>query len=225
MTQNPSEASTSDRAGQARPDLGRFWTWANVLTLSRIALVPPIAWLVYQGGPVWLLVVLVAVAILTDFFDGKIARRTGTVSEWGKILDPAADKLAAAAVTLALVIRPVAPTLDLWFVVLVIARDLLIASGGIVQTRRLGFVMMALWSGKVAVNLLALTIVAVLLALPQLVIDVLVWTTSFALLYSLGRYLYRFSIVMRHGPEVRLDERHNLVQPSRQAARSSGERS
>lgn len=192
------------------PDLGRFWTAANMLTLSRVALLPPIAWLAYQGGPMWLLLLLILVAVATDFFDGKVARWTGTVSEWGKVLDPTADKLAAAAVTLALVIRPIEPTLPVWFVILVVLRDVIIAGGGVIQTRRLGYVMMALWSGKVAVNFLAATVLAVLFAFPQLLIDILVWVTTVSLLYSLGRYLYRFIQVIRLGPAIPLDERHNV---------------
>jgi phosphatidylglycerophosphate synthase len=204
-------------AGEGRPrgfpDLGPFWTAANALTLLRIAIVPFIAWLVYRGGPFGWLLALVALAIATDFFDGKVARWTGTVSEWGKALDPVADKLAAAAVTFALVVRPpeVGPTLPVWFVLVVIARDVVIAGGGIIQTRRLGFVMMALWSGKVAVNLLALTVVATLLAAPQPIITALVWTTTAVLVYSLGRYLLRFREVMRYGTEIPLDARHEVV--------------
>lgn len=195
------------------PDLGPFWTAANALTLLRIATVPFIAWLVYRGGPFSWLLALVAFAILTDYLDGKVARWTGTVSEWGKALDPAADKLAAAAVTLALVVRPeeVGPTLPVWFVVVVVARDVIIAVGGLIQTRRLGFVMMALWSGKVAVNLLAATVVAALLALPDDLITALVWITTAALLYSLGRYLMRYREVARLGPAVPLNERHEVI--------------
>lgn len=191
--------------------MGRFWSLANLLTLSRIALLPPIAYLVYHGGPLIWLAVLLLTAVATDFFDGRVARRMNTVSEWGKVLDPLADKFAAAVVCAVLVVRPVEPTLELWFVGLVVARDLIIASGGVVQTRRVGFVLMALWSGKVAVNLLALTVIAVLIAAPQVVIDVLTWTTAVTLLYSLVRYLHRFTVVMRLGPDVPLDDRHNVV--------------
>jgi phosphatidylglycerophosphate synthase len=195
------------------PDLGRFWTAANGLTLARIAIVPALGWLVYRGGPMGWLLALVAFAIATDFLDGKVARRFGTVSEWGKVLDPTADKLAAAAVTLALVLRPaeVGPTLPVWFVVLVIARDALIALGGVVQTRRLGFAMMALWSGKVAVALLAATITAVLLSAPQALVEALLAATTGALVYSFGRYFQRYRLVMRLGPDVLLDGRHNVV--------------
>jgi CDP-diacylglycerol--glycerol-3-phosphate 3-phosphatidyltransferase len=182
-----------------------------MLTLSRILLVPFIAWLVYRDGPFLWLAGLICLAVATDFLDGRVARRMGTVSEWGKVLDPLADKFAAAAVTLALVLRPVEPTLEVWFVIFVIVRDLVIVAVGIIQTQRIGFVLMALWSGKVAVNLLAATVVAVLFGAPEEVIMLLMWVTTAALLYSLVKYVYRFVQVMRLGVAVPLDERHRVV--------------
>lgn len=206
----------------APPDLGRFWTAANGLSLVRIGTVPFIAWLVYQGGPMTWLVGLVLFAIATDFLDGRIARWTGTVTEWGRVLDPAADKLAAAAVTLALVLRSpdVGPTLPAWFVGVVIVRDGLIAGGGVLQTRKLGYVMMSLWSGKVAVALLALTIVATLLAAPPALLTALLALTTAALLFSLACYAHRFVLVMRYGPALEVDARHRVLRRSRTAASS-----
>ncbi|OPL18294.1 MAG: hypothetical protein AVO35_05450 [Candidatus Aegiribacteria sp. MLS_C] len=74
-------------------------------------------------------------AVVSDYADGLIARRTGSVSDWGRILDPLADKVALGAfiITLALV-----NAVPLWFVILFLTRDALIAVGGIYLTRRLG---------------------------------------------------------------------------------------
>ena len=204
--------SSSAAAQPAFPDLGRFWTVPNVLTMTRMVLIPPIGWLVYRGGPFGWMIGLLLAAVATDWLDGQIARRTGSVSEWGKILDPTADKLAAAAVTLALVLRPpeFGPTLPVWFVVWVIVRDAVIAGGGLIQTRKLGYVMMSLWSGKVAVTALAVTVLAALLRADPPVLDVCVWTTTALLAYSLVRYLQRFIYVMRLGPAVPVDE-HDAV--------------
>ena len=170
--------------------------------MSRMVLVGPIAVLVYRGGPFGWLIGLILFAIATDWFDGQIARWSGTVSEWGKILDPTADKLAAAAVTVALVVRPesLGPPLPVWFVLCVIVRDATIAIGGLIQTRRLGYVMMSLWSGKVAVTALAVTVLAALLRADPPVLTVCVWTTTVLLVYSLGRYLQRYARVMRLDP-------------------------
>ncbi|MEM0963434.1 MAG: CDP-alcohol phosphatidyltransferase family protein [Bacteroidota bacterium] len=192
---------TTPSASPGLPDLGRFWTAANVLSLSRAVLVAPIAWLVYTGGPIGWTFALIGLAIATDWFDGRVARMTDTVSEWGKVLDATADKLAAAAVTLALLLRPesAGPNLPLWFVALAIARDALLALGGLVQSRRLGRFTSSLWSGKVAVAALAITVIAALLRAPTAVMEALVGFTAAVMAYSIIKYGVRFRAIMRYG--------------------------
>ena len=67
---------------------------ANELTLIRILLVPLFVLCLLAGGTVWRLVALAAfcVASLTDLLDGRLARRRGLVTDFGKIADPLADK-------------------------------------------------------------------------------------------------------------------------------------
>lgn len=184
--------------------MGPFWTLANGLSLSRLVLVAPIAWFVYRGGPAAWMFGLIALAIATDFFDGKVARVRGAVSEWGKVLDATADKLAAAAVTLALLLRPeeAGPNLPLWFVLLAIVRDAILAIGGLIQTRRLGRFTSSLWTGKVAVTLLALVVLAALAKAPDLWLSLLVWGTGAVMVVSLVEYFLRFRAILRYGPEA-----------------------
>ncbi len=181
--------------------MGRFWTAANLLSLSRAVLVAPIAWLVYRGGPIGPMFALIGLAIATDWFDGRVARWSNTVSEWGKVLDATADKLAAAAVTIALLTRPpdAGPTLPLWFVLLAVTRDALLAVGGLLQTRRLGRFTSSLWSGKVAVTALAATVVAALLGAAPSVMEALVGLTAAVMAYSIVKYGLRFAAIMRYG--------------------------
>lgn len=67
-------------------------TIPNLLSLIRIALIPVFAVLFVDGNYLWAVIVL-AVSGLTDFFDGKIARKFNQISALGKLLDPIADKL------------------------------------------------------------------------------------------------------------------------------------
>ncbi len=67
-------------------------TVPNLLSLIRILLIPVFAVLFYQGEVLWAVFVLF-LSGLSDFFDGKIARRFNQISALGKILDPVADKL------------------------------------------------------------------------------------------------------------------------------------
>jgi CDP-diacylglycerol--glycerol-3-phosphate 3-phosphatidyltransferase len=193
--------------------MGRFWTAANALSLARVVLVVPIAVLVYRGGPVGPMFGLIALAIATDFFDGKVARWSHTVSEWGKVLDATADKLAAACVTLALLLRPIEPNLPLWFVALAVSRDALLTVGGLMQTRRLGRFTSSLWSGKIAVTLLSVTVVAALLKVPPRVMEACVWATAAVMLFSVFDYAVRFRRIMRPGSRARLDEQGRVVFP------------
>jgi CDP-diacylglycerol--glycerol-3-phosphate 3-phosphatidyltransferase len=80
-------------------------------------------------------VVMIFLAILSDYIDGLIARGTSSVSEWGKIFDPLADKIAIGAFVITLTAVRAVP---LWFVILFLARDALIAAGGLFLTRKLG---------------------------------------------------------------------------------------
>ncbi len=70
---------------------------ANLVTLSRLLLAPVLFALVLgaedRGGVTWAGFVLGLVLASTDYFDGILARRRGTVSRWGAFLDPLADKV------------------------------------------------------------------------------------------------------------------------------------
>ena len=67
-------------------------TIPNLLSVIRIALIPVFAVLFNDGNYLWAVIVL-AISGLTDFFDGKIARKFNQISALGKLLDPIADKL------------------------------------------------------------------------------------------------------------------------------------
>ena len=79
-------------------------TVPNLLSFIRILLIPVFAVLFYNGHTVWAVVIL-ALSGLSDFFDGKIARRFNQVSNLGKVLDPIADKLTIATIAIVLYLR------------------------------------------------------------------------------------------------------------------------
>lgn len=111
-------------AAPEEPGTDRVLTLPNVISLARLASVPLFVWL-FVSGRENLAVTIYAVGALTDFFDGYIARRTNSVSELGKLLDPLADRIFIVALAVALVARHALP---LWLAVIVIARDLLLVS-------------------------------------------------------------------------------------------------
>ncbi len=182
------EEDTTRPGGRLLP-LGRFWTIPNMLSLLRLVLAFPLAYLVLTHGPLRWVLALALLAIVTDWFDGQVARWSHTVSDWGKVLDPLADKVTAGLVSMALVVRG---DLPLWFFVFVVVRDALIVLGGALLAHRTRRVYMSLWSGKVAVTVLALTILAALLEADPPVFRVLLWASVVLLSYSFLRYVVRF---------------------------------
>jgi len=109
-----SEAEVSDR----------ILTIPNALSFLRALGIPLLIWLIlvkeFDG---WAIFVL-TIAGISDYADGKIARAFNQSSKLGAMLDPAVDRLYIAATLIALAIRDVVP---LWILVLLVARDLLLA--------------------------------------------------------------------------------------------------
>lgn len=68
------------------------WTVPNLLSVLRILVIPIFAYFFIKGDAVWAIVML-ALSGISDFLDGKIARKFNQVSDLGKVLDPVADKL------------------------------------------------------------------------------------------------------------------------------------
>lgn len=97
----------------------------NVITLLRILLVAPIAWLLWQMRYPEALV-LMAIAGASDAVDGLLARRFDWGTEFGALADPLADKLMVVAVFLTLTVQGVIP---MWLVALVVGRDAIILAG------------------------------------------------------------------------------------------------
>ncbi len=111
-----------------------MWTVPNLLSFIRILLIPVFAVLFAKEKLIWAVVVL-AVSGLSDFFDGKIARRFNQVSELGKMLDPIADKLTQATIAVMLFwkfYKAENHTLHLfaWVFLLFIVKELVMLIGG-----------------------------------------------------------------------------------------------
>jgi phosphatidylglycerophosphate synthase len=133
---------------------GRFSTAANYISLSRIPIAGA-ACLLLSRGSLTAAGIMTALAIATDAADGAVARRTSTESDWGRILDPAADKIAFAMMAITLNRMGAFP---LWMLGVILFRDLLISLGGILlagKTRPPG----ANVFGKLSTVFLALFIV------------------------------------------------------------------
>lgn len=136
----------------------------NLLTFARVLMIPAVLVLLSRGAPrdcFWAACVY-ALAAITDFLDGWLARRRGLVSVLGKFLDPLADKLIVAGTLVWLVPMGRIPA---WAVVLLISREITItALRSIASTE--GLVIAAGDGGKVKTALQMVAIVCLILGYP-----------------------------------------------------------
>ncbi len=97
----------------------------NQLTILRIILTPIFLVLFLTGEPVLIQIsyLVFIIAAITDWYDGWLARKFNYITEWGKFMDPLADKILTSTAFIAFVIVGV---LQLWMVLLIIIRDFLV---------------------------------------------------------------------------------------------------
>lgn len=105
-------------------------TVANLLTASRLAAVPLFIYLLFafEDDYRFLALLVYGLAALTDLLDGYVARRTGTVTQFGRIADPLADRILIISGVIALYIKA-ASRLPLWAVSALVSRDLVMIAG------------------------------------------------------------------------------------------------
>ena len=135
-----------------------------------------------------------AVAALTDKLDGVFARRFHETTEWGKILDPLADKIAVGVVGIVLLVLDAIP---LWFVLVILGRDIAIFTGGIYLKSSRGIVLQSNETGKWAVGVLSLTLFLMVIGVEGMVTDILIGVTLLMLFLSLAFYIARFAQVVK----------------------------
>ena len=173
------------------PRQDRVFTIPNLLSLSRLILVVPFVLVLLARQPwskPWAIVILL-LAALTDKFDGMLARRLGAESEWGRILDPLADKIGIAVGSVVLLLLDLIP---LWFVAALVARDVLIAAGGLYLKFKTGIVLPSNTVGKWSVGVFSVTLLCILLEAPAVAVDVLIFASLAMLVISLVMYVRRF---------------------------------
>ena len=125
-------------------------TLASKITLIRIAFIPMYMVFMYQSGGqpgvwMWIALAVFIIASITDFVDGHIARRYNQVSDFGKFLDPLADKLLTIAAMVMFCEWGMMPG---WALMLVLAREFAVTGLRLVAVGK-GKVIAAGWSGKV----------------------------------------------------------------------------
>ena len=120
---------------------------ANKLTLLRIALIPIFLVILYWGFPFsnWVALLVFIIASATDFLDGHIARSRNMITDFGKFMDPLADKMLVMAAMCWFV---QSGEMWGWVLALVLLREFAVSGMRLVAVEQ-GKVIAAAWSGKI----------------------------------------------------------------------------
>lgn len=132
----------------------KIWNVPNVLTMIR-ALLIPVYWVVFMNGNRYLALAIFIVASATDLLDGYIARKYHLITNFGKLMDPLADKLMVLSVMLSLAIRGWLPWAAL---IILLCKEGLMVLGGAFMLKK-GVVVYAEKIGKYAQALVVSSLV------------------------------------------------------------------
>lgn len=132
----------------------KIWNVPNILTMFRIVLIGVFIWLFAEGYLYGSLAVFL-LASLTDVLDGYIARKHNLITNFGKLMDPIADKLMLMTVLICLATAKLVP---LWVVIVIVVKEVLMILGGYGLLHR-GYVVEAKWIGKLATVVFFLAVV------------------------------------------------------------------
>ncbi len=123
----------------------KIWNVPNVLTMVRMALIP-VFWYLMMTDRLYAALAVFVAASLTDIADGYIARKYDLVTDFGKLMDPLADKLMVISMMASLAIKGIAPWAAL---AIIVVKELAMVTGGAILLKH-HVVVYARWIGKIA---------------------------------------------------------------------------
>ena len=175
----------------------------NKLTILRVLLIPFFVFFllvpVAGGASKYIALAIFIVASLTDLADGKIARKYNLVTNFGKFMDPLADKLLVCSALICLI---PSGKLATWIVLVIIAREFIISGFRLVASDS-GIVIAASYWGKFkTVSHMAMIILLILdfqNPIMQMITNVVVWIGVALTIISLVDYVVKNKEVLTHG--------------------------
>ncbi len=145
----------------------------NKLTMFRVILIPFFVFFLlapyFDGYGNWIAAAIFIVASLTDMLDGKIARKYNLVTNFGKFMDPLADKLLVSAAMICLIEKG---KLAAWIVIVIISREFIISGFRLIASDN-GVVIAASYWGKFKTVFQMLMVIVLILNIPNPVFDLL----------------------------------------------------
>ena len=160
-------------------------TTANKITIFRILLIPVFLVLAYMGQQYWALAVYI-IACLSDMADGYIARHYNQISNFGKFMDPLADKVLVLAAMCFFIENGQMPG---WAVVIVLFREFAVSGLRLIAVEQQR-VIAAAWSGKIKTACTMVGLCVMLFTSHPLVNQIVTWVIVITTLYSGIEYFY-----------------------------------
>ena len=169
----------------------------NKLTIFRVILVIPFVALMLNGYDLWAVAVFI-IASLTDLLDGKIARKYNLITDFGKFMDPLADKLLVCAAMICLVEMGRLPA---WMVIVIISREFIISGFRLVASDN-GVVIAASYWGKFKTTFQMIMIILLILDLGGVfttITTIVTWAALILTVVSLVDYLAKNKGILLEG--------------------------
>ena len=174
----------------------------NKLTMMRIILIPFFVFFLltsFVPGSKWIALILFCIASLTDLADGKIARKYNLVTNFGKFMDPLADKMLVSSAFICLVSLHRIPT---WIVLVIIAREFIISGFRLVASDN-GIVIAASYWGKFKTTFQMFAIILLIMnlggSMVHILEQILIYIALILTIVSLVDYLAKNIDVLKEG--------------------------
>ena len=174
----------------------------NKLTTLRVIMIPFfVFFLLWQNGENrtfrMIALALFIIASLTDLLDGKIARKYNLVTNFGKFMDPLADKLLVCSALICLIELNALPA---WMVIIIISREFIISGFRLIASDN-GVVIAASYWGKFKTTFQMVSVVSLILDIPALafVTTICVWIALLLTIVSLVDYIYKNHKILTEG--------------------------
>lgn len=177
----------------------------NKLTVVRVLMIPFFVWFMLPslGGEMaaskWIALAIFCIASLTDLLDGKIARKYNLVTNFGKFMDPLADKLLVGAAMICLVEMGRLPA---WIVIVLISREFIISGFRLIASDN-GIVIAASYWGKFKTVFQMAMIIVLIAAFEgsvfEVVEQILIWVSLILTIVSLVDYIRKNKEVLTQG--------------------------
>ena len=174
----------------------------NKLTTLRVIMIPFfVFFLLWQNGENYtfrmIALAVFIIASLTDLLDGKIARKYNLVTNFGKFMDPLADKLLVCSALICLIELNALPA---WMVIIIISREFIISGFRLIASDN-GVVIAASYWGKFKTTFQMVSVVLLILDIPALafVTTICVWIALVLTIVSLVDYIYKNHKILTEG--------------------------